>query len=104
MQPPRFGHQAAPRKPWQLAAGQPDLRKRGRAGCRERERVRREEPLCRTCLDAGRTTPTDVIDHIIPLSLGGKDERSNKQGLCDPCHDEKSKAERAAGATERASW
>lgn len=32
----------------------------------------------------------------MPLSEGGSDERSNKQGLCDPCHDAKSAAERAA--------
>lgn len=54
-----------------------------------------EEPLCRVCLAKGIEAPTDVVDHIKPLAWGGSDSRSNKQGLCHPCHDEKSAAERA---------
>ncbi|WP_227698514.1 HNH endonuclease [Sphingomonas hengshuiensis] len=61
-----------------------------------------EEPLCRSCLANGRTTPSERVDHITPLSEGGSDERSNKQGLCVPCHDAKSAAERAAAAADRA--
>jgi len=37
-----------------------------------------------------------VVDHIIPLEWSRCDERWNKQALCKPCHDEKSKLERAA--------
>ena len=101
-QPPVFGGRAAKRKPWARPEGAPDLRKRGRAGMRERDQIRREEPLCRLCLAEGRTSATTVIDHIKPLSEGGSDERRNKQGLCDPCHEAKSAAERAAGAKARA--
>jgi 5-methylcytosine-specific restriction protein A len=54
-----------------------------------------EEPLCRACLDKGLEVATDVVDHIVPLAWGGSDARSNKQGLCDPCHDAKSAEERA---------
>lgn len=61
-----------------------------------------EEPLCRLCLAEGRTTATEVVDHIKPLSEGGSDARSNKQGLCIACHDAKSKGERAEGAAYRA--
>lgn len=99
-QPPRFG--AAKRKPWQPVRGTPDRRKRGRAGQRDRAQVLAEEPLCRVCLAAGKTSPSEMVDHIKPLSEGGSDERANKQGLCHPCHDAKSAAERAAGARARA--
>ncbi len=44
-----------------------------------------EEPICMIC---SRKASTQV-DHIIPLCKGGTDERSNLQGLCDECHDEK---------------
>lgn len=74
------------RKAWQRPAGQPDRRQRGRAGVAERQRIRAEEPLCRVCLAEGRTRPTTEVDHIVPLSQGGTDDRGNKQGLCDPCH------------------
>jgi 5-methylcytosine-specific restriction protein A len=86
-------------KPWQRSG--PDLRKRGRAGQRDRAEVLREEPLCRACTAAGRVEPSTRVDHIKPLSDGGSDERENKQGLCEPCHDAKSKAERAAAAKRR---
>ena len=44
-----------------------------------------EEPVCKIC---GRRASTQV-DHIIPLSKGGTDERSNLQGTCDECHEKK---------------
>lgn len=52
--------------------------------------------MCRICGTRDIVTAATIVDHIVPLSQGGSDERSNKQGLCEPCHDEKSKAERAA--------
>ena len=72
-----------------------DKRKRGRAGMRDRAQVLAEEPFCRLCLEKGLEVASDVVDHRIPLAWGGTDDRENKQGLCNPCHDEKSKAERA---------
>jgi 5-methylcytosine-specific restriction protein A len=63
---------------------------------RERAAVLAEEPFCRACIELGRHVATDQVDHIVPLSLGGSDDRSNKQGLCKPHHDAKSAAERAA--------
>ena len=38
-----------------------------------------------------------MVDHIVPLEWSRCDERFNKQGCCDPCHDAKSKRERANG-------
>ena len=56
-----------------------------------------EEPFCRRCLRRGRRVQTDVVDHIVPWEWSKCDERWNKQGLCHPCHDAKSKRERAEG-------
>ena len=47
-----------------------------------RARRLRLHPLCVECLKAGITQPTEEIDHIIPLELGGPEEDSNTQGLC----------------------
>jgi 5-methylcytosine-specific restriction protein A len=30
--------------------------------------------------------PASVVDHTLPLALGGKDIDSNTRNLCDPCH------------------
>jgi 5-methylcytosine-specific restriction protein A len=60
-----------------------------------------EEPLCRSCREAGLVAVSTIVDHIKPLSEGGSDDRSNKQGLCEPCHLAKSKAERARAARRR---
>lgn len=53
-----------------------------------------EEPFCRSCLERGLEVASEEVDHIVPLSEGGKDVRANKQGLCVPCHRAKSLAER----------
>lgn len=68
---------------------------------RLREQVRLEEPFCRLCLAAGKRVATDEVDHIVPLSAGGGNERENLQGLCEPCHSAKSKGEAAAGGCRR---
>lgn len=93
------------RKPWQRSPNQKDRRKRGRAGVEERQRILMEEPLCRECSKAGRVASATEVDHIVPLSEGGSDDRSNKQALCGPCHSAKSAAERAAARARRsAHW
>lgn len=63
-----------------------------------REIVLREEPLCRICLEADpqRITPSTIADHRIPKAQGGTDDRENYQGVCDPCHKEKTARESAA--------
>jgi 5-methylcytosine-specific restriction enzyme A len=65
---------------------------------RIRQRVKREEPLCRMCAAEGRTTATEEIDHIVALSAGGSNARSNLQGLCAACHEAKTRSERSASA------
>lgn len=100
-QPPRIG--ARPKRAaWAPSSSVRRVeRKRGRAGCRDRAQVLAEEPLCRLCLKQGRTTASQIVDHIKPLAWGGSDERTNKQALCKPCHDEKSREERAIDAGQR---
>jgi 5-methylcytosine-specific restriction endonuclease McrA len=47
-------------------------------------------PLCRLCLQLGRTTAASVVDHIVKHH-GPRDpllwDRSNWQPLCKRCHD-----------------
>lgn len=97
--PPRIGGRAK-RQAW-TPSPVATPRKRGRAGQRDRHEVMAQEPLCRLCLAQGRTRASEIVDHIKPLAWGGPDERSNKQALCRPCHDEKSSAERAVDASQR---
>lgn len=53
-------------------------------------------PLCVICLQKKppQTRLATQLDHIKPLHQGGLDVDSNRQGLCEPCHIEKSKTER----------
>ena len=64
---------------------------------RKLQRIRAEvftaDPLCALCRNAAAV----IVDHKVPLAEGGEDEPHNRQGLCDPCHDAKSKAEAMRG-------
>lgn len=94
---------AAPSSRIQTLTTRPDTipRKRGSAGVRDRERIRaRDCGLCQDCKRQGLTRLGRVVDHITPLWAGGSDEDTNKELLCDPCHDAKTAreaGERAAG-------
>jgi 5-methylcytosine-specific restriction protein A len=37
-----------------------------------------------------------VVDHVVPLALGGSGDASNLQALCTGCHGEKTAHDRAA--------
>ena len=99
VQPPRFRPAGyVPPQPWSTSRTKSrQERGYGREHERLRKQVLREEPLCRVCQREGRVTPTTVADHIVPLSRGGRTERRNYQGLCDPCHDAKTAEEARAG-------
>lgn len=58
-----------------------------------RQRWLRQHPLCIKCDELGRTTLGTEVDHIIPLSQGGKDDESNMQTLCSACHFIKTQSE-----------
>lgn len=85
------------RKPWTTALRAESLRIRGRALQALRAQLFRREPLCRICVQAGRTTAATIRDHIVPLAEGGLDIEANTQPLCQDCSDTKTKAESARG-------
>lgn len=59
--------------------------------------VLREEPLCRTCSEAGLTVAATDVDHTIALRKGGTNERSNLVPMCHSCHSIKTNEEDGAG-------
>lgn len=74
-------------------------RKRGSAGVRDRERIRKRDcGLCQACRRNNLPRLGTQVDHIVPLWQGGSDDDTNKELLCDPCHAEKTARE----ARERA--
>lgn len=85
-----------------LAPARPNTveRKRGSAGMRDRERIRKRDcGLCQNCGHLGKD-----VDHDVPLWAGGSDDDDNKRVLCGTCHDAKSKTEacqRASGTYDR---
>jgi 5-methylcytosine-specific restriction endonuclease McrA len=63
---------------------------------RIREDYRRIQPLCERCLklDPPRVRLWEELDHRIALANGGDDfdvDPSQRQGLCKPCHVEKTR-------------
>jgi 5-methylcytosine-specific restriction enzyme A len=49
---------------------------------------------CYACRVCGRVSARElVVDHIIPLHLGGAESDENRQSLCVECHDAKSAME-----------
>jgi 5-methylcytosine-specific restriction protein A len=59
-------------------------RLRGRRAVDQRvRRMERTHWLCEDCLAEGRTEAATVVDHIIPLALGGSDDDVNTRNLCD---------------------
>ena len=71
-------------------------RMRGRALQERRRRWFAEHPLCVKCQEANRVRAATELDHTIPLHLGGRDDKTNLQGLCHDCHEAKSKREASA--------
>ena len=65
---------------------------------RWRKMVLHRHPRCVTCLAAGRLTLSTVADHIVPLNPNnphaGNWSLDNGQGLCAPCHNEKTAGEK----------
>lgn len=53
------------------------------------EILRRDNHACRYC-GAGAPDTKLVVDHVIPVALGGSDEPSNLVTACEPCNSGKS--------------
>lgn len=64
----------------------PKERRRGTTA-KTRKTVLSEEPRC-AC---GK--PATEVDHIVPVCLGGTDDRENLRGICRGCHLTKSSLE-----------
>jgi 5-methylcytosine-specific restriction protein A len=79
-------------------------RTRGRRLMEENAAILAEQPLCVSCQAKGKVAAAIEVDHIIPLWRGGPDERNNKQGLCIPCHQAKTKRERSNRIAPHESW
>lgn len=73
---------------------EPTRRLAGRAWMRLRAVVLRSNPLCVVCQAAGRLRAATQVDHVRALFQGGTNDFDNLQGLCEPCHLDKSLAER----------
>jgi 5-methylcytosine-specific restriction protein A len=79
-----------------LTPTRPDTveRVRGWRGVKDRDRIReRDCGLCQECLRNHRTSVGVAVDHIKPLWDQGSDDDSNKELLCQPCHDMKTASE-----------
>ena len=74
--------------------GNSDTRGYGHKWRKLRDAVfKRDKGLCQLCLQEGRYTPGNQVDHRIPKSRGGTDSMENCWALCEPHHKAKSQAE-----------
>ena len=90
----------AKRTAWATPSKAAVVRIRGRRGQAIRAGHLAREPLCRECAKEGLITQATIVDHIIALAEGGPDTLDNRQSLCGPHHDAKTKGE-AARARKR---
>ncbi len=84
-----------PREAWVKVT--PTKRITGRRLQAMRDRLFKQHPLCVICLAARRAIKATQRDHVIPLAEGGRDDETNEQALCEPCHEIKSAAEAQRG-------
>ncbi len=53
-------------------------------------------PICAQCKRNGELNNAQVVDHVVPIRLGGSPiDQKNLQSLCNPCHNKKSGMEGA---------
>lgn len=79
----------------------PTPRITGRRLQQMRKALFERQPLCEPCQTKGRVRAATIRDHRIPLAEGGKDDETNEQAICRPCHDAKSQAEALRGKRRR---
>ena len=73
-------------------------RLRGERWMHIREAWLRAHPMCAECERRGEAKLAQQVDHVVPLADGGRDDGSNYQSLCVPCHAAKSASEAKARA------
>ena len=60
-----------------------------------RQRQLDKQPLCEECYKNGRLVDATVVDHKVPVRLGGEFmDEDNHVSLCESCHNRKSAKER----------
>ena len=53
-------------------------------------------PLCEKCKRDGIITGSQMVDHVVPITMGGSPvDQKNLQSLCNSCHAKKSGRESA---------
>ena len=63
-----------------------------------RQAILERDPICRIC----HTQPSTIADHTHPVAEAGPTNNPNAgQGVCQACHDQKTKAERQRGQHRR---
>ena len=48
--------------------------------------ILRRDPMCMICMQRGKVTASEEVDHIVPLHKGGTNDPENLQGVCSDCH------------------
>lgn len=86
--------EAHPKQAWSKAV--PVKRITGRRLQAMRAALFSRDPFCAECARQDHVKLATQRDHIKSLAEGGADDETNEQGLCDECHDAKSKHERIA--------
>lgn len=71
------------------------LEKRNVSKARREKIIAAQGGVCKRANCEGEAV---AVDHIIPLWAGGSNRDENLEGLCQPCHDRKTKAEASARA------
>lgn len=95
------------KKPWQLNAKAKTKREGLRHNQslyssakwrRKRREILNKEPLCRECKKENKITEATIVDHIQPISVGGKKfDNNNLQPLCETHHNRKTAKELMQG-------
>lgn len=80
-------HQKLMQKAYDNYTRSPDHNKRyGHEWKRIRENYIKVHPLCEMCLREEKYTPVNEVHHILPISKGGTNDRSNLMSVCRSCH------------------
>ena len=69
----------------------------GRTWRKVRNEYIKYHPFCEMCL----TAEASEVHHIIPISEGGKHDKSNIMAVCRECHDEIHRRMREAKANDK---
>lgn len=97
-------HAKQRRREWQNAKPRLSSSKRGygREWRKIRERVLTDQPLCEFCMDTGRLTVANVVDHIDGNSRNN--DRANLRSLCASCHSRRTAQDQGVAYSLHPRW